>query len=68
MRRRSFSHWILWPTWWLCRWFPHKDERVPDVVMRGIDRDYDDYGHTSTYLCNRCGRFRTEGGTSTNAV
>jgi hypothetical protein len=52
-------HIILHPDGWLCRFRPHKDERVPEVVMRGIDPDYD-FSTVTVYMCERCGRFRTQ--------
>jgi hypothetical protein len=48
--------WIIFPTFWLCRFFGHKDERVPDVVMRSIaGREVME----DVFMCERCGRFRT---------
>lgn len=46
---------IIFPLAWLCRWFPHKDEKVPDIVMRNIAGRY---VPEEVYMCERCGRFR----------
>ena len=48
------TYFILYPTAILCRWLPHDYERVPEVVMRGIDPAF---VYRPTCLCRRCGKF-----------
>jgi len=56
--KRFLIHALLHPVAWLCYFLPHKDDRVPEIVMRGIDPTF---VYKPTFMCIRCGRFRVEG-------